>query len=125
MIDPETGGLIWIEEREGNGSWRPADPGKLTVDVAGPGQLAEDPAGILTNPFTVRATAASGEIEVRAGRGEETASGRVPIGVPRPEGAFQLSLPNGLAAGHEFQGFGGGVLFYDNQWEITDSDDLY
>ncbi len=124
-VDPDGGCLVWIEHRQDEGPWRLANPDDLTVDVTGAGRLGEDPSGLLTNPVTVLATAADGGIDMTVGLGGESVSRRLPIGAPPPEGRFRLSLPAGLAPGHAFEGFGGGVLFYDNQWEITDSDDLY
>src|SRR5205823_12718399 len=60
-------------------------------------------------------------VEVRAG--ERTASRTCSVGVPKPAGSFEVTVSPGTVS-HRFAGLGGGVLFYDNQFDITTGDDV-
>jgi hypothetical protein len=117
--------LVYAEGLFGGKDWKPLDPDGFSVRVTGEGRLAEDPAGKPMNPFEVRSDDVDkGQVTVEVRAGDRTASRTFAVGVPKPAGSFDLAVNAGTVT-HRFAGLGGGVLFYDNQFDITSGDDIY
>ncbi|WP_197527108.1 glycoside hydrolase [Pirellulimonas nuda] len=122
-LDPDRPHLLRVEEQTKQG-WRLVDPAALVVGVEGPASLVQDPSRQAMNPVTVRPDAREGAFTVNAAQGDRSASASFAIGPQAPAGSVRLQI-NPSRVLHEFQGLGGGVLFYDNQWELSQGDEIW
>ncbi len=105
-------------------TWKTLEPGQFAVKVSGAAELLDDPAGKAMNPFELRAAdVEAGKIAVEVSAGNRAAVQVIRVGKPAPAGAWEAAVSPGQVT-HRFAGLGGGVLFYDNQFDITKSDDL-
>jgi hypothetical protein len=117
--------LVYAEGVYDGKTWKPVAPDHFTVKVTGAARLVEDPAGRPMNPFEVRCgEAEQGKVTVEVRAGDLTASRTFKVGIPKPGGSFEVAV-NPATVSHRFAGLGGGVLFYDNQFDITSGDDIY
>jgi hypothetical protein len=105
-------------------TWKLLEPGQFSVKVAGDGALLDDPSGDAMNPFELRAAEVdAGKIAVEVRAGDRSANHTIRVGTPTPVGVWEGTVsPNQTA--HRFSGFGGGVLFYDNQFDVTTREDI-
>ncbi|MEN1678053.1 MAG: hypothetical protein AAGJ46_00560 [Planctomycetota bacterium] len=120
-LPPGVPALVRIEERVGDG-WRLVDPDELKVEITG-GEKLPDPAALEMNPVTLLAE--SGSVTVAASRGSHSATATLDVGPPETAGTVLIDLGRKLTPSHRFDGFGGGVLFYDNQWELSRGDEFW
>jgi hypothetical protein len=106
-------------------TWKALEPDAFTVKVSGEGKLLDDPAGKAMNPIEIRAEDAdSGKIVVEVRCGDRSASKSITLGTPKIVGRLEATI-NPSQSTHRFSGFGGGVLFYDNQFDIAAGDEIY
>jgi hypothetical protein len=125
VLQRGTRNLIHVEGLFDGKTWKRLDPTKLSVQVTGAGRLVEDPAGGMMNPFEVRGDDVDrGEVTVEVKAADKAATAKFAVGAAKPGGAFEVTV-NPTAVAHRFAGLGGGVLFYDNQFDITSGDDIY
>lgn len=120
-LAPGTKHLVHVEGLYGN-QWKALHPDSFKADVKGAGKVATDPAGRPMNPFEL-ATESDGKVTVSVAAGAATATRTFPVAAVKPAGSFELAV-NPAAVTHPFAGLGAGVLFYDNQFGITSSDDV-
>ncbi|MHB8956180.1 MAG: beta-galactosidase [Pirellulaceae bacterium] len=119
--------LLRIEaQADADKPWRYAEPDSYQVVVAGAGKLLPDPALKAMNPLTVEVAAdAQGEVTVSVETsGGAAASRTFTVGPPSSPEEFVAEI-DPTKVTHPFAGFGGGVLFYDNQFDITDTGEPY
>jgi hypothetical protein len=106
-------------------TWRALDPGNFSVKVSGNGKLLEDPSGKAMNPFEIRADDAdSGRIVVEIRSGDRALTRSIALGTPKAIASIEAAISPGVTS-HRFAGLGGGVLFYDNQFDIAATDEIY
>lgn len=116
--------LIHVEGLYDGKNWKPVSPDHFSVKVTGPARVMDDPAGKTMNPFELECEdVAKGEVTVEVKTADRTAARKFVVGAAKMTGAFEATI-NPAAATHRFMGFGGGVLFYDNQFDITAKDDI-
>ncbi|HEV3443098.1 MAG TPA: hypothetical protein VG099_00580 [Gemmataceae bacterium] len=123
----ERGGrhLIYVEGTADGRNWQAADPDHFSVRVDGAGRLREDPAALLMNPFEIACDDKdSGKVVVEVRLADKVVKRTFLLGTVKPAGSFDATI-NPLESLHRFTGMGAGVLFYDNQFDITPGDDLY
>src|SRR5437588_5523879 len=123
----ERGGrhLIYLEGTVDGKSWKAVDADQFSVRVTGAGRLHDDPAARLMNPFEVECIDRdSGKVTIETRTAGKALTRTFLMGAARPTGTFEATL-NTAESSHRFAGTGGGVLFYDNQFDITAGDDLY
>jgi hypothetical protein len=117
--------LVYVEGLYDGKNWKAVPPDQLSVKVTGAARLLDDPAGKPTNPFEVRGEdVPKGQAVVEARAGDLAALRKFAVGATKPAGTFEGTVSPD-AVSHRFMGLGGGVLFYDNQFDITAKDDLY
>ncbi len=119
--------LIRVEAQADTGkNWTSADPDRFQVAVSGAGELVVDPALKPMNPLTIAIpAAASGEVNVLVtATNGVVASRRFTLGPPPPPRECVAEI-NPTRVTHRFAGLGGGVLFYDNQFDIGRGSELY
>lgn len=122
LLAPNQPALVWIEQQQ-RGSWRPVDPDAVKVSVGGQASLVEDPAAVPMNPFTLM-PGTRGKAVVSAAIAGQKLTRTLPIEKPEPRATVRIDVdPN--ATTHRFDGFGGGVLFYDNQWQLSRGDEIW
>src|SRR5262245_9540093 len=111
--------LLAVEGSSDGKSWKRLAPDQLRVSVTGAARFVDDPAGRPMNPFEVRCEdVATGEATVTVRSAGLTATRKFAVGAARPAGAFEGMINPGVTT-HRFMGLGGGVLFYDNQFNIS------
>jgi hypothetical protein len=117
--------LVYAEGTADGRTWRPLDPDHFRVRLTGPARLLDDPAAKLMNPFEVRCDdVEQGRVTVEVQTTDRSATKTFTIGRAKPAGSFEATV-SPAEVSHRFAGLGGGVLFYDNQFDITGGDDLY
>jgi hypothetical protein len=125
VLQRATRNLIYVEGLYGAKNWKPIAPDQLTVKATGAGQIADDPAGKAMNPFEVLCEdVAKGKLFIEVRAGDRTAARTFEVGARKPAGPFEGTIDTGVVS-HRFTGMGGGVLFYDNQFDISATDDIY
>ena len=106
-------------------TWKYLDPDEFSVTVSGSARIVPDPAGKPMNPLTLQCEdAKQGTVTVEVQAGGRRISRSFPVGSAKPAAAFE-AVVNPRAVSHAFAGLGAGVLFYDNQFDITAGDDIY
>jgi len=119
--------LVRVETQPNVGrTWTYAEPDNFKVSVTGAGRLVTDPALKTMNPFTVDIPAgAAGEVKISVQSTNGASLERTfALTLPSPPREFVAEI-NPSAVTHKFDGLGGGVLFYDNQFDITKTAELY
>ncbi len=124
VLERGTRTLVYAEGTSDGRIWKPLDPDHFRVRITGAARLVDDPAGKPMNPFEVRGDGDSGKVTIEVQTSERSARRTFPLGSARPTGSFEVTL-NPAETSHRFAGLGGGVLFYDNQFDITRGDDIY
>jgi hypothetical protein len=125
VLQKNTRNLVYVEGLYEGKNWKPLPPDQFTVKVAGAGHPVDDPAGKPMNPFEISADdVARGQLTIEVRAGDKVATRTFAVGTAKPAGLFEAKV-NPAVVSHRFAGFGGGVLFYDNQFDITMGDDLY
>jgi hypothetical protein len=125
VLQRGTRNLVYAEGLYGGKDWKPLAPDKFSVRVTGAARLVEDPAARPMNPFEVWCDDVDqGKVTVDVRAWDRTSSRTFAVGAPQPGGSFELTIDLD-AMPQPFAGLGGGVLFYDNQFDITAGDDLY
>lgn len=119
-----TPALVRVERRDRGSEWKLAEPDAIAVVHTLGVRVLEDPAAVAMNPLTVQSVEgfdrASMQVVVRG----DQAKLALPVGKATPTEQVTLSI-EADAPGHRFDGFGGGVLFYDNQWELSRGDEIW
>jgi beta-galactosidase len=118
--------LVNVEMQADTGkSWEYADPDKYQVTVTGAAKIVTDPALKSMNPFTLEiATNASGDVTTTVTAANGASSSLVSRVAPPPADTFTAVIDPSVVT-HRFAGLGGGVLFYDNQFDIAKTNELY
>ena len=122
IIAPDVPALVRVEKREGK-RWRLVDPADYRVDELDGLRVVPDPAGEPMNPLTIVGKTA-GEATLGVYVGGQAGSLSLTVGQQLPVGEVRVSVRPRKAT-HSFDGFGGGVLFYDNQWELSEGDEIW
>ena len=106
--------------------WQSVPPSDLKVEISGDACFVKDPSGDLTNPFMVAGIGdTNGEAcatvlyrdAIRCQKKFRVASVR-----PKEKIILEISPEQHQ---HRFDGMGGGLMFYDNQWDLSDGDELF
>jgi hypothetical protein len=119
-----TRNLVHVEGLYDGKTWKEVPPAQFTVKVTGAGSIVDDPAAKPMNPFEVRGDdVASGKLTVEVRSGPVAATRTFEVGSVKTVGLFEATV-NPSVVSHRFTGLGGGVLFYDNQFDITAKDDI-
>jgi hypothetical protein len=119
--------LVHVQEQPNVGrAWGYAEPDSFSVSVTGAGQLVTDPALKPMNPFTVEIPAgATGEVKISVQSTNGASFAQTFALAPPPPAREFVAEINPATVTHKFDGLGGGVLFYDNQFDITETGELY
>lgn len=115
--------LVHVEGLFDGKTWKEIKPDRFEVQVTGAGKVFADPAGRAMNPIDVVCGDGPGKVSVEVRSGGRTATRTWAVGTPKPVGPVEVTVEPGKPS-HRFQGFGAGILFYDNQFGITAGDDL-
>ncbi|QDV64543.1 glycoside hydrolase [Crateriforma conspicua] len=115
--------LIHIQARyEGSDRWSSADPETYQVKIKGSASLVQDPTGEPRNPFVIIPESAGDAVTVRLTAGNVASEVALDVAEPASSGPVTLRIhPD--QTGHPYTGLGAGVMFYDNQFNI--SNDLF
>jgi hypothetical protein len=126
VMSPGAVHLVYAEGKpSGAKDWHLLEPDGFTVEVTGAGKLVEDPAAVAMNPVTVELPLdAAGEVTVSLQAAGKSAAQAFKVAEAKPAGEFMGSV-DVKAVTHRFEGLGAGVLFYDNQFEISTTGDIY
>jgi hypothetical protein len=125
ILQRGTRNLVYAEGTADGKSWKSLAPDQVSVRVSGAGRLVEDPAARPMNPFEVHCDDVDdGKVTVEIQSGTLSAGRTFVTGVAKPAGSFEATI-NPASVSHRFSGLGAGVLFYDNQFDITSGDDIY
>jgi hypothetical protein len=125
VLERGTRNLVYAEGSSDGKEWKRLAPDQFNVQVTGAGRLADDPAGRPMNPFEVRCDeVVQGQLTVELKAAGQQVARTFAVEAAKPAGLFEAVVGRG-AGSHRFAGLGGGVLFYDNQFDITAGDDLY
>jgi O-glycosyl hydrolase len=143
QLAPDTHHLVRVEVLlPGKRQWQLADPDQFTVTLQGALELVADPAAVLVNPFAVKVVLATPVPQDGKSQSSPTPPGtglvrinyqgvmheeRLQIGPQAPVGKLTVSIDpsSSRCVKQQLDGFGGGVMFYDNQWELSSGDELY
>lgn len=127
VLSPSRVYLLQVESQTAtNQPWNHANPDQFKVTVSGGGKLVIDPALKPMNPFTIEVPAdASNAVQVSV----ESTNGAVAtrmfvIASPVAAEKFVADI-QATNVTHHFDGLGAGVLFYDNQFDISSSGEIY
>jgi hypothetical protein len=114
-----------VEGLMGGKNWELLAPDQFLVKVTGSAHTLEDPAGRPMNPFEIRCDdVAKGKVSIEIRAADKLVTRTFAVGSAKPAGTFEAVINPRLAM-HRFAGLGGGVMFYDNQFDITTGDDIY
>jgi beta-galactosidase len=119
--------LVGVESQAAGGApWRYAEPDAFRAAVAGPGKIVTDPSLLPMNPFTLALPPeARGSVMVTVTATNGIFDSRVlRIAPPPAPESFSAIIEPDIVT-HRFAGLGGGVLFYDNQFDIAGGSELY
>lgn len=112
--------LVLVQARHlGSDRWVAARPDSYRVEVQGPANLIEDVAREPRNPFVLVPVQAGAEVTIRLVAKRTSTERRFRVSQPQP--ADPVTLHVGLDhTTHPYTGLGAGVMFYDNQFNISD-----
>ncbi len=117
--------LLHIEGLLDGKTWQRLAPDLFTVKITGAARALDDPAGKSMNPVEILCEdVAQGKVAVVVRSANQVATRVFAVGTAPVAGVFEAAL-NPAQESHRFMGMGGGVLFYDNQFDISTSEDLY
>ncbi len=106
-------------------NWELLAPDQFRVKVSGSARALDDPAGRPMNPFEIRCEdVADGKVTIEITVGDQAVTRTFAVGTAKPMGTFEAVIQPRTVT-HRFAGLGGGVMFYDNQFDITTGDDIY
>lgn len=124
VLQRGTRNLIVVEGLYDGKNWKSVAPDQFTIRVDGAARRVDDPAGKPMNPVEVRCDdVAKGKATIEVRIADKSATRTFEVGIQKPAGVFEATI-NPAAVTHRFSGLGGGVLFYDNQFGITATDDI-
>ena len=124
VLEPKGRTFLRVEGLFDGKIWKFLEPKQFTVKISGDGAFLEDPAHVAMNPFELRAADVdAGKIAIEVRSDDRAATHTIRVGTPTSLGAWEGTITPGQTS-HRFAGFGGGVLFYDNQFDITDKTDI-
>jgi hypothetical protein len=125
VLERGTRHLLHIEGFQDGKTWKRLAPDLFTVKVTGVARAVDDPAGKPMNTVEILCDDVDqGKVTVEVRAADKIMTRVFAVGTAPPAGTFEAAL-NPAQVGHRFMGLGGGVLFYDNQFDITKSDDIY
>lgn len=115
--------LVSVEGLVDGKTWKRIAPDRITVTVSGAAQAVVDPAGKQMNPFEVLGDDSDGKATIEVRVGDKALSRTFSVGTAKTTGSFEATV-NPKTVAHRFAGLGAGVLFYDNQFDISPKDDI-
>src|SRR5262245_12809446 len=116
--------LLAVEGLYDGKTWKPLHPDHFSVTVTGAARPVADPAGRPMNPVEVQCEdVGQGKVTVEVKASGQAATRAFAVGAVKPAAAFE-AVVSPRTVSHRFAGLGGGVLFYDNQFDITAGDDI-
>jgi hypothetical protein len=116
--------LVHVEGLYDGKTWKSVPPDNFSVKVKGAARFVDDPAAKTMNPFELLCEdVAKAEVTVEIRSADRSVVRKFPVGAAKMTGAFDATI-NPAVITHRFMGLGGGVLFYDNQFDITAMDDI-
>jgi hypothetical protein len=125
VMQPGTRHLVHVEGIFDGNAWKHVGPDQFTVRVTGSGRLADDPAAKQMNPLEIICDSVDfGKVTVEVRAGDKSSTRTFNLGTPKPAGTFDAAV-SPASVTHRFMGLGGGVLFYDNQFDITTDNQIY
>jgi hypothetical protein len=117
--------LLHIEGIFDGKTWKYLQPDRFSVTVSGAARLVVDPSGRPMNPVEVHCddvNAGKAKVDVRVG--SRALSRLFAVGPVKTTAAFEAAV-GPRTVSHTFAGLGAGVLFYDNQFDISSGTDIY
>ena len=112
--------VIGVQARyAGSDRWVEALPDSYRVEVRGPASRIEDVSRQPRNPFVLVSDQAGAEVTVRLIAQQASAERRFRISKPQMAEPVKLRVDLDRPT-HTYTGLGAGVMFYDNQFNISD-----
>lgn len=117
-LEPDAPNLVRVEAQYGNSSrWVEAIPDTYRLTLEGDGTLLEDISRTAVNPVTVMAGGEGGRISLKLDAPEATAQHTLNISKAQRPSIILAVDPDQTT--HAYTGVGAGVMFYDNQFNIS------